>query len=131
MTATFPRRGILPALLAMACLVPFGAESFEKQRGTAAVYDGARFAGRPMANGKPFDPDARHAAHRTLPLGTVARVTNLRTGRSTVVVISDRGPFTPGRVIDLSPRSAREIGMPIGLAQVEIGPFEEVAEASP
>ena len=82
-----------------------------------------------MANGVPFNPNANHAAHRTLPFGTVAQVTNLRTGASTIVVISDRGPFTPGRVIDLSPHSARQIGMGIGLAQVEIRPLVEVAEA--
>jgi rare lipoprotein A len=49
-------------------------------------------------------------------------VTNLRNGRSTTVTISDRGPFTGGRILDLSPRSAREIGMNGGLAQVEIRP---------
>jgi rare lipoprotein A len=129
MTAIHLRRGVIPALLALACLGPLAALAFEPQRGTAAVYDAARFAGRPMANGVRFDPAANHAAHRHLPFGTVARVTNLRTGASTIVVISDRGPFTPGRIIDLSPRSAREIGMGIGLAPVEIRPLEEVAEA--
>ncbi len=129
MMATHLRRGLVPVLLALAGLAPLPAQAFEPQRGVAAVYDAARFAGRPMANGVRFDPAANHAAHRHLPFGTIARVTNLRTGASTIVVISDRGPFTRGRIIDLSPRSAREIGMGIGLAQVEITPLVEVAEA--
>ncbi len=120
---------LAPALLALAFLAPSPAQSFDPQRGVAAVYDAKRFAGRPMANGQRFNPEANHAAHRHLPFGTVARVTNLRTGASTTVVISDRGPFTRGRVIDLSPRSARELGMGIGLAEVEITPMIEVAEA--
>lgn len=92
-------------------------------RGVAAMYHPTRFTGRRMANGVPFNPNANHAAHRTLPFGTVARVTNLRNGASTTVVISDRGPFTPGRILDLSPRSAREIGMEGGIAPVEIRPI--------
>jgi rare lipoprotein A len=122
MLATRTRRGLLPAVLALAGVMPVRAEAFEPQRGTAAVYDAARFTGRPMANGRPFHPDHPVAAHRHLPLGTRAEVTNLRNGRSTTVTITDRGPFTPGRILDLSPRSAREIGMNGGLAQVEIRP---------
>ena len=129
MTAIQNRRGYAPALLVLAMLAPFPTQAFEPQRGVAAVYDAKRFAGRPMANGARFNPEANHAAHRHLPFGTIARVTDLRTGRSTTVVISDRGPFTRGRIIDLSPRSARELGMGIGLAQVEIRPLVEVAEA--
>jgi rare lipoprotein A len=112
----------LPALLALAGTLPTRAEAFEPQRGVAAVYDAQRFTGRPMANGRPFHPDHAVAAHPHLPLGTRAEVTNLRNGRSTTVTISDRGPFTGGRILDLSPRSAREIGMNGGLAQVEIRP---------
>ncbi|HEV7268183.1 MAG TPA: septal ring lytic transglycosylase RlpA family protein [Falsiroseomonas sp.] len=129
MTAIHLWRGALPALLALACLGPHPALGFEPQRGTASVYDAAQFTGRQMANGDRFDPAANHAAHRHLPFGTVVSVTNLRTGASTIVVISDRGPFIPGRIIDLSPRSARAIGMDIGLAPVEIRPLEEVAAA--
>lgn len=129
MMATLTRRGALSALLALACLVPAAASAFEPQRGIASVYDAERFGGRPMANGVPFDPDATHAAHPSLPFGTLAQVRNLRTGATTIVVITDRGPFVPGRIIDLSPRSAREIGMGIGLAPVEIRPLEEVAQA--
>ncbi len=120
MMANYLQRGIVSAALALAWLVPVEAGAFEPQRGTAAVYDARRFTGRPMASGQRFDPRAPVAAHRHLPLGTRAKVTNLRTGRSTTVVIADRGPYTPGRIIDLSPRAAREIGMNGGLAVVEI-----------
>lgn len=132
MMATFPRRGLLPAVLVLACVTQSGAEaSPETQRGIAAVYDAKRFTGRPMANGVRFHPEHPVAAHRTLPLGTVADVTNLRTGQTTRVTISDRGPFTPGRILDLSPRSAREIGMNGGLAQVELRPLDLYAMHPP
>ena len=75
-----------------------------------------------MANGVPFNPNHSVAAHLTLPLGTVARVTNLRNGATTTVVISDRGPHTPGRILDLSPRAARDIGIRGGVTPVEITP---------
>jgi rare lipoprotein A len=123
------RRGLLPALLALGALPPAAAAASEPQRGQAAYYDAQRFTGRLMANGRPFDPEAAVAAHRHLPLGTVAEVTNLRNGARTTVVISDRGPFTPGRIIDLSPRSAREIGMiRAGVVPVEVRPVGRVAE---
>lgn len=122
MFRTGTRRGLLPALLALAGLLPTRAEAFEPQRGLAAIYDAQRFSGRRMANGRPFHPDHAVAAHPHLPLGTRAKVTNLRNGRSTTVTISDRGPFRGGRILDLSPRSAREIGMHDGLTQVEIRP---------
>jgi rare lipoprotein A len=115
------RRMALPALLALALLAPLQAEAFDPQVGGAAIYDAKLFTGRPMANGRAFDPSANVAAHRHLPFGTVAEVTNLRTGARTTVVISDRGPFTPGRIIDLSPRSAREIGIR-DIGRVEIRP---------
>ena len=92
------------------------------ERGGASLYH-RRHNGRRMANGQPFRPDSDSAAHRTLPFGTPVRVTNLANGRSTTVVIRDRGPFTRGRVIDLSPRSAREIGFTDGVAQVRLQPL--------
>ncbi|WP_270938002.1 septal ring lytic transglycosylase RlpA family protein [Falsiroseomonas oryzae] len=131
MMATRTRLGLLPAVLALVGLLPVSAEAFEPQRGTAAVYDAKRFTGRPMASGVRFHPDHAVAAHRHLPLGTRAEVTNLRTGRTTTVTIMDRGPFTPGRILDLSPRSAREIGMNGGLAQVEIRPIDLYALHQP
>ncbi len=63
------------------------------------------------ASGQPFRPDGLTAAHRSLPFGTRIRVTNPRTGQSTIVTINDRGPFTRGRDIDLSRGAARAIGL--------------------
>lgn len=78
--------------------------------GTASYY-GRRFAGRPTASGERFDPAQLTAAHRTLPFGSMVRVTNPGNGRSVVVRINDRGPFHGGRVIDLSRAAAEEIGI--------------------
>ena len=73
------------------------------------------------AEGASFDPMAFTAAHRTLPFGTVVRITNLANGRTVKVRISDRGPHITGRVIDLSAAAAREIGMQSrGVARVRI-----------
>ena len=80
------------------------------QRGPASWY-GPGFHGRRTANGERFDLGAMTAAHRTLPFGTRVRVENARTRRSVVVRINDRGPFTGGRIIDLSRASAQAIGI--------------------
>ncbi|HWI82479.1 septal ring lytic transglycosylase RlpA family protein [Ramlibacter sp.] len=95
-----------------------------KQVGKASIYS-RKFAGRTMADGTRMSPHDDNAASRTLPLGTPARVTNLETGQSTVVTIQDRGPHVSGRIIDLSPRTAREIGLTQrqGVAQVEVTPI--------
>ncbi|MDO9391421.1 MAG: septal ring lytic transglycosylase RlpA family protein, partial [bacterium] len=76
-----------------------------------ASYYGREFHGRKTANGETFDMEAMTAAHRTLPFGTMVRVTNLRTGQSVTVKINDRGPFVEGRMIDLSQGAARKIGI--------------------
>lgn len=68
-------------------------------------------SGRKTANGEPFNPNGLTAAHRTLPFGTMVRVTNHRNGRSVTVRINDRGPFIGGRSIDLARGAARAIGM--------------------
>ena len=73
------------------------------------------------ASGERFDKRALTAAHRTLPFGTRVRVTHVKSGRSVVVRINDRGPFTKGRVIDLSEAAAQVIGMTgAGLAHVRL-----------
>ena len=88
--------------------------------GQASWY-GGEFAKRRTANGERFDPSGMTGAHRTLPLGTMVRVTNLRNGRSVLVRITDRGPFRRGREIDLSYGAARALGMAQrGVAQVKI-----------
>lgn len=78
--------------------------------GTASYY-GRRFAGRSTASGELFDPGLMTAAHRTLPFGSMVRVTNPKNGRSVVVRINDRGPYGGKRVIDLSLAAAEEIGI--------------------
>lgn len=90
------------------------------QVGTASWY-GPGFQGRLTASGKRFDKRHLTAAHRSLPLGTKARITNLENGRSIEVTVTDRGPYIRGRVIDLSERAAKALGMKQdGLARVEI-----------
>jgi len=76
-----------------------------------ASWYGPGFDGATSANGEVFDQYALTAAHRDLPFDTLVRVTNLDNGRSVVVRINDRGPFIPGRDIDLSAGAAEEIGM--------------------
>jgi rare lipoprotein A len=98
--------------------------SGKKRIGTASVY-AHRFAGRKMADGTRMDPHDDNAASKTLPLGTEARVTNLKTGRSTTVTIQDRGPYVKGRIVDLSPATAEKIGITPkeGVAKVEVAPI--------
>lgn len=76
-----------------------------------ASYYGDEFAGRPTANGETFNPSLMTAAHRTLPFGTLLRVTNAVTGKDVVVRVNDRGPFHGNREIDLSEAAARQIGI--------------------
>lgn len=72
-----------------------------------------------------MDPHGNNAASRTLPLGTVAKVTDVATGKSAVVKIEDRGPYIKGRIVDLSPSTARRIGITphIGVAKVVVAPI--------
>ena len=84
------------------------------QTGIASVYSGGR-----TADGEHASPGGLTAAHRSLPFGTLVRVTNEATGRSVVVRINDRGPFVRGRIIDLTPAAARAIGCS-GLAHVSV-----------
>ncbi len=79
-------------------------------RGSASYY-AAKFDGRRTASGERFDNAAMTAAHRTLPFGTLVRVTNLANGRSVIVRINDRGPFSAGRMIDVSRAAADELGL--------------------
>ena len=66
---------------------------------------------RRTANGDRFNKEAYTAPHKTLPFGTIVRVTNKRNGKSVVVRINDRGPFGPGRIIDVTPKAARDLDM--------------------
>jgi rare lipoprotein A len=98
--------------------------SGQRRFGIASFY-ARRFFGRRMADGTRMDPHDDNAASTTLPLGTTAKVTNLDTGRSAVVTIQDRGPYVRGRIVDLSPSTARKIGLERedGLAPVEVAPI--------
>src|SRR5882724_11341916 len=98
--------------------------SGHKRLGKASFY-AQKFAGRKMADGTIMRPQSDNAASKTLPLGTTARVTNLETGQSTVVTIRDRGPYIQGRIVDLSPSTAKEIGIDHknGVAKVEVAPI--------
>ena len=87
------------------------APDFTEIDGGMASYYGNELAGNRTANGERFDPSQLTAAHRTLPFGSMVRVTNISNGDSVVVRINDRGPFSRGRVIDVSHAAAREIGM--------------------
>jgi rare lipoprotein A len=112
------------ALTGLLCLGLLGCnkEPVHTLQGVASWY-GYPHHGRLTASGRRFNMYELTAAHRTLPLGTRLRVTNLRNGRAVTVTITDRGPFVKQRVLDLSYAAARELGM-IGpgtaLVQLEI-----------
>jgi len=95
--------------------------------GKASWY-GPPYNRRRGANGQIYDQDAMTAAHRTLPMNSLLRVTNLQTGQSAIMRVTDRGPFVPDRVLDLSLASARAVGVyRPGTAQVRIDVFETPA----
>jgi rare lipoprotein A len=78
-----------------------------------------------MANGDLMKPSGDNAASKTLPMGTTAKVTNMETGKNTVVKIADRGPYVKGRILDLSPSTAKKIGVDPkdGVAEVSVEPI--------
>jgi rare lipoprotein A len=91
-----------------------------KARGVASWY-GKKFHGNPTSNGERYDMHRMTAAHKTLPLPTNVKVTNLSNGRSIIVRVNDRGPFVKNRLIDLSYAAAQELDMiGAGTAQVEV-----------
>jgi len=89
------------------------------ERGLASWY-GRKFHGRPTASGEPYDMYAMTAAHKTMPLPSYAVVRNPANGREVIVRVNDRGPFSPGRVIDLSYTAALRLGVLGGVAPVEL-----------
>ena len=116
--------GGLPATTPAATLVAVARNaatpSITEEHGIASWY-GPGFAGRLTANGEVFDPSEMTAAHKELPFNTLVTVHNLENGRSVVVRINDRGPFKPGRIIDLSRAGAEAVGMiGSGTAQVRL-----------
>ncbi len=99
--------------------VPMTADLPLRETGGASWY-GIKFQGRPTASGEPYDMYAMTAAHRTMPIPSYARVRNPANGREVIVRINDRGPFAPGRVIDLSYVAALKLGVLRGVAPVEV-----------
>ena len=90
-----------------------------------SLYYANRFGGRTRADGNRMSLKGNNAASKTLPLGTTVKVTNLETGQSAVVTIQDRGPYVNGRIVDLSPATARQIGITRkeGIAKVVVTPI--------
>jgi rare lipoprotein A len=109
------------AFLAMTPLIAAATKSpGHTQNGVASYYHDS-LHGRRTASGERYNKTAFTAAHKTLPLGSKVRVTDVKTGKSIIVKINDRGPFVKGRIIDLSRRAARELGMiRKGLAKVRV-----------
>jgi peptidoglycan lytic transglycosylase len=102
---------VLSSVLVSTIAMPISASA---QTGIASVYSEG-----PTATGERVVASGMTAAHRTLPFGTMVRVTNTSNGRSVVVRINDRGPFVKGRIIDLTPGAAHAIGI-AGLGSVTV-----------
>ncbi len=99
----------------------YPAEDYAYDETGIASWYGAKFDGGRTANGEIFDMNALSAAHRTLPLPSVVRVTNLENGRSMVLRVNDRGPFSRGRIFDVSRRAAQLLGFHrVGTARVRV-----------
>lgn len=95
--------------------------SGKKRVGRASYY--GWHVHRKLADGTRFNPNSNAAASRTLPFGTTAKVTNLKTGKSALVHIKDRGPMAHKRIVDVSPKVARKLGMEkVGVAPVVVAP---------
>jgi rare lipoprotein A len=108
------KKTVLASLFASSVIaMPIAASA---QSGIASVY---AYSNSRTASGERMTPGALTAAHRTLPFGTMVRVTDSHSGRSVVVRINDRGPFVAGRVIDLTPAAASALGFS-GLASVTL-----------
>jgi rare lipoprotein A len=108
------------------------AEPVFSEVGKASWY-GKFHQGRTTASGDKFDMNDLTAAHRTLPLGTEATVTNLENGRSVDVVVNDRGPYRQDRVIDLSKRAAETLGIKdqgVGKVKIEVMPKDDGVETA-
>ena len=97
-----------------------GSKSAFTQSGQGSYY-ADKFDGRPTASGAPYRPGQLTAAHNTLPFGTKIKVTNAKTGRSVKVTVNDRGPHVKGRIVDVSKKAAKKIGLTeAGVAPVQL-----------
>ena len=105
------RMPIFLLLLLLILLSPPGhAQQDELHQGKASYYSG-RFHGRRMSNGSPYHRDSLTCAHRSFPFGTLLEVTNTANNKSVIVEVTDRGPYSRSRIIDLSHEAARQLGM--------------------
>lgn len=105
---------------ASALSIPEGTKPLSVETGNASWY-GAPYHNRRGSNGEIYDMNQLTAAHRTLPLGSIVRVTNLKTSHSTIVRITDRGPFVEGRIVDLSLAAAKQADVwQAGVAKVRL-----------
>ena len=108
-----------------------GEDARELERGHASWY-GAQFHGRRTASGENYDKYALTAAHKTLPFGTIVRVRSLALGREVDVRINDRGPFSHGRVIDVSQAAAHALGLTgLGVAEVSLNVAGSLGKMAP
>jgi rare lipoprotein A len=100
--------------------VPAGVQPILIETGIASWY-GAPYHNRRGSNGEVYNMHAMTAAHRTLPLGSIVRITNVQSGRSAIVRITDRGPFVEGRIVDLSLAAAKAVDVYLpGTAEVKL-----------
>jgi rare lipoprotein A len=120
MVCAIPHDEVLPGNV-----TPGHADLSGGTRAGKASFYAPSFAYQQMANGRKMNPQGDNAASRTLPLGTLAKVINVETGLSAIVSIEDRGPYVKGRILDLSPATARKIGITrrIGVAEVRVAPI--------
>jgi len=109
--------------------IPVDAKPLATETGIASWY-GPPYHNRRGSNGEVYNMHAMTAAHRTFPLGSIVRVTNLKTGHTALVRITDRGPFIPGRIVDLSLAAAQKLDVwRPGLAEVKVELMESSALA--
>ena len=115
-------------LLATFITIAFSNLCHAQTQGKASFY-GNGFHGRLTSDGSRYHKDSLTCAHRTLPFGTLLKVTNQKNGKEVVVRVTDRGPFVKGRVVDLSMAAAKELGMvSMGVAPVTV---QKVGHAAP
>lgn len=108
-------------LLLFSCCFLVACQTLGSGMAGKASYYAHQYHGRPTASGEPYNMYAMTAAHPSLPFGTLLRVTNLQNGRSVVVRVNDRGPYKPGRVVDVSLAAAEQLGLILpGTAEVRL-----------
>jgi rare lipoprotein A len=114
------RKILYSLLILLLCQIYMGCSRKIVESGKASFY-ADKFIGRKTASGTVFRQNRMTAAHKTLPFGTKVKVTNLSNGRKAKVRITDRGPFVEGRIIDLTKKAAKRLGMVnAGIVKVEI-----------